>query len=79
MLNKYNKILECNHGEKSLKALFPIELHTPKCIPKKRNHVKIIQKNLTQREKLSMKLQTRQWLQNVHLMQQQIYLSITEE
>ena len=73
-----NKILEYNHGEKSLKALFVIELRT-ECIPKKRIHVKIIQKNLTQREKLSMKLQTGQWLQNVHLMQQQIYLTITEE
>ena len=60
------KILKYEYGEKSLKALYVIELDI-ECILKKSIHVKIIQKKLPQREKLSINLQPGQCLRNVHL------------
>ena len=46
---------------------------------KKNNLVKIIQKNSTQRKKVSMSLQAGQCFQNLHLIGQKIKLIIIEE
>ena len=74
---EYNKILKCNHGEKSLKAPFTIFIDLA-CLSKNCIHVKIIQKNLTQREKLNTSLEAGQWLRNVCLMQMKTNLTIIE-
>ena len=55
MPNEDNKILKYNHGEKSLKAPFFSDFGT-ECLLKKCIHVKITQRNLIQREKLSIYL-----------------------
>ena len=77
MPNEDNKILEYKHWEKSLKALAIIYADSG-CLSKKYIHVKIILKNFTQREKLSIRLLFIHCLQIVHLMQQKANLIITE-
>ena len=79
MPNKYNKILKCNHGEKSLKALFMIYADL-ECLPEKMHSCQnnLERKSLTQRTKLSIRLLAINCLQIVYLMQQKISLIITE-
>ena len=72
------KISKYIHGEKSIKAPFAIYLDL-ECLLKKKNLVKIIPKNLTQRKKLYMSLLVGQCLQVVHFMKKKINLIITEE
>ena len=78
MPNKYNNTLEYNNGQKSLKTLFAIELDIV-YTKKKSIHVKIILRNLRQREKLSINLQAGKILRNIHLTRQKINSIITEE
>ena len=60
MPDEDNKILKYNFGKKSLKVLFKFDLDI-ECLIKKHTHAKVIQKNLTQREKLSMSLLAGYW------------------
>ena len=56
MPKRFEKILKCSPGEKSLKPPFAIYLDLKCLLKKKKNLVKSIPKNLTQRKKLSMSL-----------------------
>ena len=71
MPNEDNKVLEYNYGEKSLKA--PFYLCWKKC-----THLRIIQKNLIKRKKLSIRLLVTHCLQIVHLTQQKTNLIVTK-
>ena len=64
-----NKTLKYNHGEKSLKVPFIIHADL-EFLLKKYVPVKIILKNLTQRENLSIHVQATRGVQFVHLMHQ---------
>ena len=57
MPNKDNKILKYNHREKSLKVPFIIPMDIECLIKRKHILVKMILKNLTQKEKLNIYLQ----------------------
>ena len=72
-----NKILQHNHGEKSLKALFLIYFNIEYLL-KKYAQVKIILKNLTQQKKLSMSLLFVQMLWLVYLIKKRTNVVITE-
>ena len=77
MPNEDSKILKYNQGEKSLKA--PAIIYADlECLLKKSIHVKIIMKNFTQREKLSICLLVIHCLQIVHSMRQKTNLVVTE-
>ena len=67
--NQDNKILKNNQGEKSLKAPF-MNYADLECCLKKCIYVKIIQKNLTHRKKLSIRLLVTYCLRIVQLVKQ---------
>ena len=69
MPNEDNKILKYNHGKKPLKVSFIIYADLESLL-KKHILVKIILKNFTQREKLSIYLQVTHGVQFAHLMHQ---------
>ena len=73
MPDEDNKTLKYNHGEKSLKVPFIVDVYY-----KKHVHIKIILKNLAQREKLSIYLQVTHGVQFLHLMHQKTNVVITE-
>ena len=73
MPNEDNKILKYNQREKSLKA--PAIIYAAAL--KKYIHVKITMKNFLQRKKLCMHLLVTNFLQIVHLMQQETNLIVT--
>ena len=72
MLNEDKKILKYNYGEKSLKVPF-INYTDLECL----HEVKIIFKNLIQKEKISIRLLVIQYLQVVCLIQQKLNLIVT--
>ena len=78
MPNEDNKSLNYNHGEKSLKVPFIIYADLECLLEKMQNNVKIISKNLTKREKISLYLLVTQGIQFVHLTQQKMNVTSTE-
>ena len=76
MPKQAEKVLKYIHGEEPLKAPFTIYLDL-ECLLKKKNLVKIISKNLTQRKRLYMSLLVGQCVQVVHSMKKKINLIIT--
>ena len=78
MPNEDNKSLKYNHGEKSLKVPFIIYADLECLLEKMQNNVKIISKNLTKREKISLYLLVTQGIQFVHLTQQKMNVTSTE-
>ena len=77
MPDEDNKTLKYNHGEKSLKVPFIVHADLD-VYYKKHVHIKIILKNLAQREKLSIYLQVTYGVQFLHLMHQKTNVVITE-
>ena len=77
MPDEDNRTLKYNHGEKSLKVPFIVYADLD-VYYKKHVHIKIILKNLAQREKLSIYLQVTHGVQFLHLMHQKTNVVITE-
>ena len=75
--NEDDKTLKYNYGENSLKSLFFIPFDVEVLLPK-RLPLKIIPKNLTQRERLSIYFQVTRVIISAHLMQQKTNVILAE-